>query len=126
MPTRTVEVHNACLVIAMRELLDEPQWGPKEIVQLIIDNDGFPGDLNDTIYQYAPVARLGACSVESDGFQITFQTCDRMLRLWWWERIIVTVKRSEKRAHFACIAAGEIFAQTKEVLDIIVRVANEA
>lgn len=59
-------LRNACLIIAMRQLLGEPTWAPREVVDLIKQHNGFPVEFNAVILEHAQVVLINEQSTAVD------------------------------------------------------------
>jgi len=110
----------------MRELLGDPTWGPREVVERIQRHDGFPGDDHPRLPQWAPVIHLGTCQAHSDNRHVFFSTGREVYTVTWDTAVLVVYGTSHLRAHAVCVRAIELFglAQRFMIVDVFLRAAG--
>ncbi len=121
MTTGEIVLENACVIVAMRELLDDPTWGPPEVVEMIQRHNGFPAELNHLLEIYAPVR------VCLEGTAVDCYPLTRIIvaggHTWAaHEKIAVSRQTGNTRGHMECMTVATFFEQDiREVLALIVR-----
>lgn len=101
-------IDNACTIVAMRELLDDPDWCPAELANHIVEHDGLLSEHFKVLESFAPVkvwqAFYGSGNEQgfniSDGSESAFVPND--------QKIIICYTTSGKRGHARCIFVKEL------------------
>ena len=99
-------VENCCVVVAMRRLLSNPEWGPLWIGRTIVEQEGFPLGKIPCLAEEAPIEvwpsyrRIGTRQEVANGKE----------RLYLNKRQYVGIVYlcDEENAHMACVQAQDI------------------
>ena len=116
-PVRTKHqslLENACLLRAVRALLDDPKWGPEAVLALIEHQQGYPLTKLDLLTEYAPLLlwrRSDAVELETrpDGARI-WDASGREQILTQDDTIAVCFVNERGRGHVEAVGIQEIAA----------------
>lgn len=118
----TLVLENACVIVAMRELLDDPSWGPYELALIIKEHNGLPWEMNADLANYAPVKVLDigqdiTCWPES--WAITIGDERTMFDK---EKLIISYETTPGRAHMECLTVEEFISRRiQRVIGMIIK-----
>lgn len=119
-----MEIPNACVIFALRKLLEDPTWGPDAIVEKILRHDGFPSEDNKILEQYAPVQvwdERSTISGNDDFISIPNGDGSQSVTISFHDKIVVNYDTRPGRGHMVCIRAGDIFKFKRNIRGVITR-----
>lgn len=105
-----VDIPNACSIVSMRELLDDPTWGPEEYCWMVYQDGGLLSEKTALLEKYAPVKVWeGVFNISGDygGAKIANEDGDE-LSLSAEDKIIVCYVIEGKRSHMECIKVEDM------------------
>lgn len=117
-----IAIKNACSIVSMRELLEDPTWGPEEYCMMVQKDGGLLGEKTVLLEQYAPVKVWfgGGLSGDDDTAEIYSGTERQSLSPE--EKIIISYETGKKTAHMECIRVKDLVKyQDKHIAGIITR-----
>lgn len=135
MPTVTVTrlIDNACMLAAMRRLLGDPEWAPAEVVNLIIENNGFPSTHNSILPRHAPVVVVDDGRVTLVGRQegVVVHSAQQSLKLSPDELVVISRLTSPGRGHAECMTVRQVMEllegpTVQEFITLIARAKEDA
>jgi len=117
-----VQIPNACSIVSMRELLDDPTWGPEEYCWMVYQDGGLLGEKTVMLERYAPVKVWfgGGLSGDQESAEIYNDTGTQSLSPD--EKVIISYATGEGRAHMECIRVKALVSHgDKNISGIITR-----
>jgi len=110
-------LHNACVIISMRKLLGDPEWLPRPIMEIIRDNNGYPGERNKELEKYAPVYVWTMTKVDELEGGVIMLSNDKQKATFTPEtRAIVSYRLNATRGHTICVPLRTLFQFKKEII----------
>jgi len=118
-----VILENACIIVAMRELLEDPDWLPEAIARVVAMYDGLPGDKAYMLERCAPVRviRSGQMVVEDE--IVTIESGEASISLKKNDKVVVAQNTSPERGHASCIEIGSL---SGDVSFIVIKLGDTA
>jgi len=117
-----VQITNTCSIVAMRNLLDNPNWGPEEFCWMIYQDGGLLAEKTILLETYAPVKVWfgGGLSGDQDVAEIYNDSGKQALSPN--EKIIVSYATGNKTAHMVCIQVRDLVLYAgKSISGIVTR-----
>jgi len=122
-----VTIERACSIVSMRELLDDPLWGPEEFCWMIYQEKGLLSEKTKLLEQYAPVKvwHTFSMSGDYDGTEIVAEGDKVSLSAE--DKIIICYVTGAKTSHMECIKVkGMPLYADKKIYGIVIRVATKS
>ena len=108
----TVRLNNACVILAMRDLLDDPHWDSERVTRLIAFYGGYPFNRLRLFEEVAAVKVINDGQIKVGETVVTVRSRAGEYFLSKNEKVVVIIWGN----HAVCIRAGEINCDTAALI----------
>lgn len=110
-------IENACVIVAMRNLIGDPDWLPAEVAADVIINKGYPSNKNADLERLAPVRVFADCTIDVIGGRVKIRDDRGEVTLGDGGRIAIGRKTTPGRGHVECMTTAEAAALVADIAD---------